>query len=53
MVPGIEPFITHINMNGTNDCCGYIAKLESIGTSGQVILKCQRWRMGKHQLRNR
>lgn len=31
--PGIKPFITHINMNGTSDCKGYIDKLEYIGTN--------------------
>jgi len=27
-----QPYITHLNMNGTNDCIGYINKLASIGT---------------------
>lgn len=39
--PGVTPFVTHINMNGTNDCKGYIDKLEFIGTNyspGRVIL---------------
>lgn len=30
---GWSPFVTHINMNGTNDCIGYINKLASIGTN--------------------
>jgi hypothetical protein len=39
-VPGWQPFITHINMNGTNDCIGYINKLQSIGSSypGKLII---------------
>jgi hypothetical protein len=28
-----NPFVTSINMNGTNDCIGYINKLASIGTN--------------------
>lgn len=32
-LPGWQPFITHINMNGTNDCFKYIHKLSSIGTN--------------------
>lgn len=28
-----RPFVTHINMNGTNDCIGYINKLAYIGTN--------------------
>src|SRR6266567_487251 len=35
------PFVTHINMNGTNDCKAYIDKLEFIGTNyspGKLIL---------------
>ncbi|HEY9171164.1 MAG TPA: immunoglobulin domain-containing protein, partial [Verrucomicrobiae bacterium] len=35
---GWRPFITHINMNGTNDCIGYINKLAAFGTSGQVVI---------------
>ena len=27
------PFVTHINMNGTNDCVAYINKLASFGTN--------------------
>jgi alpha-tubulin suppressor-like RCC1 family protein len=30
---GWNPFITHLNMNGTNDCFAYINKLASIGTN--------------------
>ncbi len=39
--PGIKPYVTHINMGGTNDCKGYIDKLEYIGTTyspGKVII---------------
>jgi alpha-tubulin suppressor-like RCC1 family protein len=39
--PGRKPFITHINMNGTNDCKAYIDKLELIGTNyatGRVVI---------------
>jgi hypothetical protein len=32
-VSGWQPFITHINMNGTNDCIGYINKLSRFGTN--------------------
>lgn len=32
-ITGWQPFITHINMNGTNDCIGYINKLAYIGTN--------------------
>jgi alpha-tubulin suppressor-like RCC1 family protein len=28
-----QPFVTHINMGGTNDCMAYINKLEYMGTS--------------------
>jgi hypothetical protein len=40
-VPGWSPFITHINMNGTNDCIGYINKLASFGSNyspGELII---------------
>ena len=36
-----QPFVTYINMNGTNDCVGYINKLEFFGTNyspGQLII---------------
>jgi alpha-tubulin suppressor-like RCC1 family protein len=39
--PGIKPFITHINMNGTNDCRAYIDKLRLFGTNyspGKLII---------------
>jgi hypothetical protein len=39
--PGIKPFITHINMGGTNDCRAYVDKLEFIGTNyspGSLVL---------------
>jgi hypothetical protein len=38
---GIKPFVTHINMNGTNDCRAYIDKLRFFGTNyspGKVII---------------
>ena len=39
-VPGWNPFITHINMNGTNDCVGYINKLAIMGANspGKLII---------------
>jgi alpha-tubulin suppressor-like RCC1 family protein len=39
--PGWNPFITHINMNGTNDCIAYINKLVYLGTNyslGKLII---------------
>jgi hypothetical protein len=39
--PGWNPFVTHINMNGTNDCIAYINKLAFIGTNyspGKIII---------------
>jgi hypothetical protein len=36
--PGGQPFVTSINMNGTNDCIAYINKLASFGTNGQFII---------------
>jgi hypothetical protein len=39
--PGLSPFITHINFNGTNDCRGYIDKLASFGSnysSGKLLI---------------
>src|SRR5260221_468771 len=40
-VPNRKPFITSINMNGTNDCRGYIDKLETLATNspGKVVLR--------------
>lgn len=38
---GIQPFVTSINMNGTNDCIGYINKLASFGTNdspGKLVI---------------
>jgi hypothetical protein len=38
---GWNPFITHINMNGTNDCIAYINKLVYIGTNyspGKLVI---------------
>ncbi len=38
---GNRPFVTHINMNGTNDCRGYIDQLASIATNyaaGKLII---------------
>jgi alpha-tubulin suppressor-like RCC1 family protein len=32
-IPGWKPFITHINMDGTNDCVAYINKLAALGTN--------------------
>ena len=37
-IPGIQPFVTSINMNGTNDCIGYINKLAAFGTNGQLVI---------------
>jgi alpha-tubulin suppressor-like RCC1 family protein len=40
-VPGIQPYVTSINMNGTNDCIAYINKLTSFGTNdspGQLVI---------------
>jgi alpha-tubulin suppressor-like RCC1 family protein len=36
--PGIRPFVTTINMDGTNDCIAYINKLAAFGTNGQVLI---------------
>ena len=36
--PGGQPFVTSINMNGTNDCIGYINKLAAFGTNGQLVI---------------
>lgn len=39
--PGWSPFVTSINMNGTNDCIGYINKLAFIGTNyspGKLVI---------------
>jgi hypothetical protein len=33
-----RPFAMHINMDGTNDCKGYIDKLAAFGTNGQLII---------------
>jgi alpha-tubulin suppressor-like RCC1 family protein len=32
-IPGWQPLVTHINMNGTNDCISYINKLATIGST--------------------
>jgi len=40
-IPALQPFITFIDMNGTNDCKGYIDKLQSIGDScspGKLVI---------------
>ena len=37
-ISGIMPFVTSINMNGTNDCIGYINKLVAFGTNGQLFI---------------
>jgi hypothetical protein len=40
-LPTFEPYVTSINMNGTNDCIGYINKLVSFGTNyspGQLVI---------------
>jgi len=34
---GWSPFVTHINMNGTNDCIAYINKLSAFGTNTLII----------------
>jgi hypothetical protein len=31
-IQGWNPFVTHINMNGTNDCIAYVNKIASMGT---------------------
>jgi hypothetical protein len=38
--PGWSPFVTSINMNGTNDCTGYIDKLKSFGSNspGKIVI---------------
>ena len=38
--PGWSPLITHINMNGTNDCIGYINKLAAMGSNspGKLVI---------------
>ncbi len=39
---GILPFVTHINMGGTNDCRAYIDKLEFFGTNyslGKIVIR--------------
>ena len=33
LVPAWQPFVTHINMDGTNDCIAYINKLVAIGSN--------------------
>ena len=48
-IPTLKPFINHINMNGTNDCKGYIDKLEFIGTNyspGKVLLSASQGNYG-------
>jgi hypothetical protein len=40
-LPTFQPYVTSINMNGTNDCIGYINKLASFGTNfspGQLVI---------------
>ncbi len=40
-IPGIQPFVMTINMDGTNDCRAYIDKLEFMGTNyspGKLII---------------
>ncbi len=40
-MPGVKPFITRINMQNTNDCKGYIDKLEYFGTNysaGKLVI---------------
>jgi hypothetical protein len=39
--PGWKPFITHLNMNGTNDCKAYIDKLAGFGATnspGKLVI---------------
>jgi hypothetical protein len=36
--PSGQPFITSINLNGTNDCIAYINKLAAFGTNGQLVI---------------
>jgi hypothetical protein len=35
---GWSPFITHININGTNDCIAYINKLAGMDTNNSLII---------------
>ncbi len=35
---GWRPFVSSINMNGTNDCVAYINKLAAFGTNGHVVI---------------
>jgi len=36
--PGWSPFVTHINMNGTNDCIAYIKKLADMDTNNSLVI---------------
>lgn len=36
-----QPFITHINMNGTNDCIAYINKLKNFDTNNSLIISAR------------
>jgi hypothetical protein len=35
---GWAPFVTSINMNGTNDCIAYVKKLASLSTNGSLLI---------------
>lgn len=45
---GWRPFVTSINMGGTNDCAAYIAKLAWCGSNspGQLLLSASAWGYG-------
>jgi hypothetical protein len=36
--PPFSSYVTSINMNGTNDCIGYINKLAAFGTNGSLLI---------------
>ena len=37
-VPGMQPYVTTINMGGTNDCIAYINKLASMDTNHSLVI---------------
>ena len=38
VAPNWLPLVTHLNMNGTNDCIAYINKLKAFGTNTALII---------------